>query len=78
MTNPTSTTATRRLREGKIALTFRIIVGIYAFFWVLLSPAPDLSYSFLAAIFNLVIYQLIATVLIWIPKLIQRAATKHE
>jgi hypothetical protein len=73
----TSADSFRRLHEGDLALVVRIIVGIYALFLVFNRPIPNLPFMLFIALLNLALYEIIATVLIWIPKLIVHAF-KHD
>jgi hypothetical protein len=78
----TPPTSIRQLREGKIALAVRIIVAVItiagAFHGPYNSIHPGMYYfDWTAAIFGILLNELIITVPIWICKLIQYALTRR-
>lgn len=65
----TSPTSIRQLHEGKIATTLRCLMGIGAVLSVF-ARHGSLEFLLLVALSNLVVSQISATVIIWIPKLL--------
>lgn len=75
---PTSAGRIRDLREGQIAKAFRWFMVVAALIPAYNNLRHGIGFTLLVALVQLGVYQLIATVIIWIPKFIAYAMRPRQ